>query len=78
MTTLAVVMRNTGMNGPRIVKSPTRAVKEVSDLTAGHDISVQASGATVRSFGPWCSYSRLLSRQPLPGGGTRRVDMREG
>lgn len=66
------------MHGPRTAKSPTRAAKEVSDLTVEHSISVPESGATAFSFGPWCSCSRSQSQHSSRGGGTRRVGLREG
>ena len=66
------------MNGPHTEKSPIRAVKGAIDLTMEHNTSVRESGATVRSFGLWCSCSPSQSLHSSRGGGTRRVGLREG
>lgn len=66
------------MNGPHTAKSPTRAVKEVTDLTVEHATSVLESVATVLCSGQWCSCSLLQLLGSWRGGGTRRVGLREG
>ena len=66
------------MNGPHTVKSPTRAVKEVNDLTMEHGTSVRESEVTAHSSGLWCSCSHSQSLYSSRGGGTRRVGTREG
>ena len=78
MMTLAAVTKNIGMNGLHTAKSPTRAVKEVSDLTGEHATSVPELGVIARSSGPWYFCSLLESQRLSRGGGTRRVDSLEG